>query len=111
MGRRNNNPPGWVFLWGDGNPREGQPPPPWGLAGTGGNNGPSVGGASPTGAKGRKDTGGGGLPDREEGPEGTRSEAPVRFPKLPHSHLPPAGGMGRRNRRGGRRPREILGDA
>src|SRR2546427_11089633 len=51
------------------------------------------------------------LPDREEGPEGTRNEAPVRFPKLPHYHLPPASGMGRRNRRGGRCPREVLGDA
>src|SRR5205807_5659791 len=46
----------------------------------------------------------GGLPDREEGPEGTRNEAPVRFPKLPYYHLSPASGMGRGNRRGGRRP-------
>src|SRR5437773_539214 len=53
----------------------------------------------------------GGLPDREEGPEGTRNEAPVRFPKLPYYHLSPAGGMGRGNRRGGRRPGEVLGDA
>src|SRR5207245_9107813 len=49
--------------------------------------------------------------DREEGPEGTWNEAAVRLQKLPHHDLPPASGVGRRNRRGGRRPREVLGDA
>src|SRR5439155_9239089 len=53
----------------------------------------------------------GGLSHREEGPEGTRNEAPVRLQKLPHYHLPPASGVGRGNGRGGRRPGEVLGDA
>src|SRR5437879_12505620 len=53
----------------------------------------------------------GGLPDREEGPEATRNEAAVRLQKLPHHHLPPAGGVGRGNGGGGRRPGEVLGDA
>src|SRR3989441_8156728 len=53
----------------------------------------------------------GGLPDREEGPEGTWNEAAVHFQKLPHYYLTPASGVGRGNGRGGGRPGEVLGDA